>query len=109
MFKGRTPTKEEREHMNAICNLGCIICLEWLGIYTPASIHHVDGRTKPGTHLKTIPLCYPHHQLRDNRKPPLWISRHGNGKAAFEAAYATESELLDMVSMHLERVERLSV
>ena len=105
MLKGRTPTKAEREHMDAVCNVGCIVCLEWLGVHSPAEPHHTTGKTKAGAHMLTIPLCPRHHRTPGRG----YISRHGNGKAAFEREYATERELLDMTLLHLERVERLSV
>ena len=88
-MKGRTPTKSERQWMNAICQIGCIVCRNEYGVFSPAVPHHMDGKTKEGAHLKTIPLCGAHHQTGEG-----CISRHPY-KARFEAEYGTEEELLE--------------
>lgn len=56
------------------------------------SLHHTDGRTKPGAHFKVLPLCGPHHQQDDTdllQRPSV----HGR-KKTFTALYGTEDELL---------------
>jgi len=89
--KGRSPTAEERDWMDEIGKLGCIVCRMHLGMFQPeVSIHHIDGRTKPDAHLKTIPLCALHHQLGGDSGP--YIAVHP-WKARFEAAYGTQQEL----------------
>ena len=90
-MKGRTPTKVEKEWLNAITSLGCIVCYLELNVFTPASIHHLEGKTKPGAHLKSIPACGRHHQIPG----PGYKSRHGDGKAQFEARHGTEAYLLE--------------
>jgi hypothetical protein len=91
-MKGRPPTAEERRFMDAIASLGCIACRKD-GWHNPVvSLHHVDGRTKPGAHMLVLPLCGPHHQ-QDDTDPLGRISVHGN-KARFEAKYGTQMELL---------------
>lgn len=98
-MKGRPPTKSEQEYHNMLISIvGCIVCREFYSVFNDyASIHHCDGRTKPGCHKKVLPLCGNHHQIPDTQKPSRWISRHGsngNGKAAFEAEYDTEKSLI---------------
>jgi hypothetical protein len=83
--------------MDKVAAIGCIICKLYEGVYSPAAIHHIDGKTKPGCHFHVLPLCGNHHQVPDTQKPQRWISRHGNGLKAFEAAYMTEQELLHLV------------
>lgn len=95
-MKGRTPNSTEKRWMNDCRELGCIVCIVYLETFTPPAIHHIDGKTKPGSHLLSIPLCDKHHQHSDNAKPKRWISRHGDGRAAFEKEYAAESELLEI-------------
>jgi len=95
-MKGRTPTTREKEWMAAARETGCIVCSEFLGVDTPAAIHHIDGKTKPDAHYMTIPLCGKHHQEKDNHRPKRWISRHGDGRIAFEDEYGCESELLSL-------------
>ncbi|WP_338762048.1 Ref family recombination enhancement nuclease [Massilia sp. METH4] len=98
-MKGRAPTAEEARLMHAIGGLGCIACLKD-GIVNPwISLHHIDGRTKPGAHLLVLPLCAPHHQ-QDDSDPLQRPSVHGR-KATFTARYGTELEL------HAECLERV--
>lgn len=94
-MKGRTPTADENRHMDAIGQINCVVCRMFHDeSETPAAIHHVDGKTKEGAHFRVIPLCVRHHQHRDSHKPQRWVSRHGDGRAAFEAAYGTEEYLM---------------
>ena len=90
-MKGRTPTKREREWLNAITDLGCIVCRLFVGTRSEASPHHIDGKTKPEAHMKTIPLCFLHHQAGSDNE--AYTSRHPY-KARFEARYGSEESLL---------------
>lgn len=90
-MKGRTPNAEEKAWMGAICELGCIVCLLEFELWTECCPHHMDGKTKPGAHLKTIGLCSRHHQISG----PGYKSRHGDGKYQFENAYGSEESLFD--------------
>lgn len=83
-------TKAERRWMDAIRQIGCIVCHLQGHPGTPAIVHHILKNGRRQSHLKTIPLCDPgHHQNGTGGK----ISRHPN-KARFEAAYGTEDYLL---------------
>jgi hypothetical protein len=88
-------TKLESAWMDAITQLGCIVC--WIfenAPGTPGCPHHLltEGGRRRG-HIDTICLCDPgHHQ---NSPTPSKISRHPN-KARFEEAYATEEKLLEV-------------
>lgn len=89
-MKGRTPTKAEREWMNDICEkIGCIVCLNHHYHDTPASPHHMEGRTKPGAHFLTIPLCAIHHQTGGEG-----VAFHATGRKTWEKQFGTERELL---------------
>lgn len=94
-MNGRTPTKDEKVWMNAIANLGCIVCRLHLSVFTPPEIHHIDGSRKIGSHFKTIPLCARHHRIGSTHSNPLWISLHGNGRKVFAREYDTELVLLE--------------
>lgn len=94
MLKGRNPTKKEAEHMEAVSELGCIVCLNTTGVKVPAEIHHVIGKTKPNAHFSVLPLCFEHHRKGNRFRP---ISRHPY-KKRFEDAYGTEEELLKQVN-----------
>jgi len=90
-MKGRTPTKAEKEWMNRISELGCIVCRNEFSIYSPACIHHIDGKTKEGTHFKTLPLCPGHHQHGG-----YGVALHA-GRAEWEKKYGTQADLLKQV------------
>jgi len=91
-MKGRPPTTAEAQFMTRIAALGCIACRKDGWHNAIVSIHHIDGRTKPGAHLLVLPLCGPHHQ-QDDTDLRGRISVHGR-KATFQAIYGTERELL---------------
>jgi hypothetical protein len=97
-MKGRPPTAEEARFMDAIAGLGCIACRKD-GVANPwISIHHIAGRTAPGAHFLTLPLCEKHHQ-HDDADPAGRIGVHPY-KARFEARYGTQRELLaECISM----------
>lgn len=91
-MKGRPPTADEARFMSAIADLGCVACRHD-GWHNPdISVHHIDGRTKPGAHLLVLPLCAGHHQDGTGTNPTL-IAVHPY-KARFEARYGTQRALL---------------
>ena len=92
-MNGRNPTKDERRWLAAITDLGCIVCLLEHGQASPASPHHIDGSQKPGAHLRTIPLCWAHHQGGSDGSNEPYVSRHPF-KNRFVEEYGTEQELL---------------
>ena len=91
-MKGRPPTAEESRFMDRMGALPCIACRKDGWTNHAISLHHIDGRTKPGAHFLILPLCAPHHQ-QDDTDPRGRISLHGR-KATFQARYGTERELL---------------
>lgn len=91
-MKGRAPTAVEKAFMDAIAGLGCIACAKDGHVNPWISLHHIDGRTKPGAHLLVLPLCAQHHQ-QDDTDPLGRVAVHGN-KAQFEARYGSQLELL---------------
>lgn len=91
-MKGSTPSKADRELWDNMASLGCIACRKD-GIFNSlVSIHHIDGRTKPGAHRKVLPLCAGHHQ--DGTGAPGLIAVHP-WRARFEARYGRQLDLLD--------------
>ena len=101
-LKGRTPTAAERVVMDALGKLPCIACMQH-GKESPLiSLHHIDGRTKPGAHLLQIPLCDHHHQhaapAHVRAEFPWLVPVHADGviggKAEFGRLNGTEKELL---------------
>jgi hypothetical protein len=91
-MKGRPPTADEARFMSSIVALGCVACRHD-GWHNPdVSVHHIDGRTKPGAHLLVLPLCAGHHQDGTGTNPTL-IAVHPY-KARFEARYGAQRALL---------------
>ncbi len=80
--------------MDSISTLGCIVCRVHYDCESPAEIHHIDGKTKAGAHMNTIPLCYRHH--REGVNNDMYVSRHPY-KTEFVKRYGTEEELLQKV------------
>ena len=101
-MKGRPPTAEEKRFMDRLGKLPCIACRKDGWENHKISLHHIDGRTKPGAHFLVLPLCGPHHQ-QDDTDPRRRISLHGR-KATFQARYGTERELLAecLDALHIE-------
>lgn len=89
-MKGRTPNAEEKAWMSAVCEFGCIVCFLELGLWTECCPHHMDGKTKPDAHKKSIGLCSRHHQISG----PGYKSGHGDGKFQFEREHGSEEFLL---------------
>lgn len=100
MLKGRKPTKEEKQYMDDVVQMGCIICKMFEGVYSPAEIHHTDGKTKPEAHFKTLGLCFNHHRAKMDNKD--FTSRH-DFKARFEERYKPESELISITMAKVGR------
>lgn len=96
-MQSRKADSTEKVWLNLIGQLPCIVCEMFHGADdTPAEIHHIDGKTKPNAHLKTIKLCAKHHRHKDNSHPKRWMSRHGDGKFKFQTRYIHELGLLDL-------------
>jgi hypothetical protein len=91
-MKGRPPTADEARFMSSIAALGCVACRKDGWHNADVSVHHIDGRTKPGAHLLVLPLCAGHHQDGTGTNPTL-IAVHPY-KARFEARYGAQLALL---------------
>ena len=96
-MKGRNPSKEEKEYMDKVQQLGCIVCANRGFPDVPAEIPHTRGKTVEDAHLYVLPLCPSHHRFGGHIEP---ISRHPY-KKRFEDAYGTEAELLEQVQENL--------
>jgi hypothetical protein len=55
--------KLERAWMDAITQLGCVVCLVHERIFSPSEPHHLLSGGRRRGHLYTIPLCPPHHRF----------------------------------------------
>ncbi len=97
----RTPTKSEKLLWSRMADLvGCIAC-HLDGRSNPVvSIHHIDGRTKPGCHVLVLPLCAGHHQDAAGEDKTL-IAVHPD-KARFEQRYGPQMALLALTHQLME-------
>lgn len=75
-------------------DIGCIVCLNDLGVRSDPDIHHILHAGRRIDDFHTIPLCPSHH--RGGIKTDIAVSRHP-WKKEFEARYGTEMELLEQV------------
>ena len=96
MLRGRSPTADEKRHMAAVAALGCCVCRREFGIYSPAGIHHTDGKTKPGAHKRVLPLCDKHHQTGG-----YGVALHA-GRVEWERRYGTQEELMEWTNRRLK-------
>lgn len=84
--------KNEKEWLNQVASIGCMVCRR-LGYYdTPCEIHHIRANQGWGrsTHFETIGLCPEHHRGK--------TGVHGLGTKGFVRRYGfTERELLEDV------------
>jgi len=87
-------TRKERDHMNAVTRLGCIVCRKF-GMHSQPEIHHVRIGNEPRNHFKTIGLCPPHHRGK------YGVAFHA-GQETWERTYGNQSDLLREVEMLLE-------
>jgi hypothetical protein len=97
--KERAVTTAEKLLWSRLAALGCVACKKDGNFNTHVSIHHVDGRTKPGCHQLVLPLCAGHHQDGTGEDKAL-IAVHP-WKARFEARYGTQAELMDKCAQAL--------
>lgn len=89
--KQRAVSDTDKAYWDRLAQLGCIACLMDGHRNPVVSIHHIDGRTKPGCHSLVLPLCAGHHQQGTGNDPTL-VAVHPY-KARFVKLYGTELEL----------------
>lgn len=90
--------KSEKDHLNRVASLGCIVCRNLGYGATPAHVHHIrtgKGMGQRASNYETIPLCPQHHQHGG-----LGVAIHA-GQKTWEMLYGTETELLEQVKMEL--------
>jgi Recombination enhancement, RecA-dependent nuclease len=88
-------TKNEKNALNKIAELGCILCSEVLGFEgTPPELHHIRRHGGKRSASPVIPLCPEHHRGNSGV--------HGLGHKGFANKWGvTEEELLERVNQKL--------
>jgi len=87
-------TKAEKQHLDKVQRLGCIVCRTLGYRDSPAEIHHLregNGKGERASHFEVLPLCPIHHRLGANG-----VAFHA-GKRTWQENFGTESELLAKV------------
>lgn len=101
-LKGRAPDASERRVMDVLGALPCIACMMHGIVTAEISLHHIDGRTRPGAHKLVLPLCKWHHQHAAPAEiraiHPWLVPVHADGKVGgrkeFEMLNGTQYKLL---------------
>lgn len=112
-FGGRALTKADEARRTKIHAGNCMAC-EQRGIDLTGSgyvqWHHLDGKTKPGCHQKTVGLCFWHHQARLMYSDTHAYSRERygpslhEGSKPFRAEFGSNEFLLQMQNKILDGV-----
>ena len=90
--------KAEKDYLDRVASLGCIVCRNLGHGETPAHVHHIrtgKGMGQRASNYETIPLCPTHHQQGGHG-----VAIHA-GQKTWEANFGTELELLEQVKMEL--------
>lgn len=90
--------KAEKDYLDRVASLGCIVCRNLGHGETPAHVHHIrtgKGMGQRASNYETIPLCPTHHQNGGHG-----VAIHA-GQKTWEANFGTELELLEQVKMEL--------
>lgn len=82
-------TKAEREHMDAVAGLRCLVCGAW-----PVEVHH-EG--EPRSNMRVLPLCPPHHRRE------YGPGAYHYSKRAFYELHGSSADLLDRVTKLLDK------
>ena len=94
----RSVKKSDREHLQKIAELGCIVCRNIGFDDSPAEIHHLRsgcGIGQRSAHQRAIPLCPPHH-----RTGGYGVAIHA-GQREWEKKFGSEENLLEQVLSEL--------
>lgn len=93
----KSKTKEERQWLSDVAEMGCICCRNMGFGASLAEIHHVrtgQGMAQRASHTEVLPLCPPHHracyETGFHASPKTWQEIHG-----------TEAELLKQTKVEV--------
>ncbi|ARX08038.1 TPA: DUF968 domain-containing protein [Proteus mirabilis] len=93
----KSKTKEERQWLSDVAELGCICCRNMGLGASLAEIHHVrtgQGMAQRASHTDVLPLCPPHHracyETGFHASPKSWQEIHGS-----------EAELLEQTKIEV--------
>jgi hypothetical protein len=96
-------TKEEKQWLDDITGLGCIVCRNSGFGPSLAEVHHLRcgvGIAQRSKHLRSIPLCPEHH-----RNGGYGIAFHA-GPKVWQESYGHELELLEQVVGEVDELRK---
>lgn len=99
----KAATEAEKAYMNEVVELGCIVCMEHLNVWSPAEVHHTRdgmGASQRNSHYSILPLCPEHHR---NGGPG--VSFHKTGRYQWESTFGTEGALKTKVTKRLHETK----
>ena len=89
--------KSEKNYLDRVSQLGCVLCRHLGHGATPAEIHHIEIVRGPLTNYLVAPLCPDHHRGSDGV--------HGLSRRGFEMRYKlSEMELIGLTIKYLEEM-----
>ena len=83
----------EKDHLNRVAELGCIVCLVQGNQGTPAEIHHIrdgQGMAQRASNYDVVPLCPIHHrtggygEVGFHQSPKRFVERYGSERELLE-------------------------
>ncbi len=96
----KSKTKEERQWLSDVAELGCICCRNMGFGASLAEIHHVrtgQGMAQRASHTDVLPLCPPHHRVcyetGFHASPKSWQEIHGS---EIELLEQTKQEVMEL-------------
>ncbi|AYY80123.1 MULTISPECIES: Ref family recombination enhancement nuclease [Proteus] len=96
----KSKTKEERQWLSDVAELGCICCRNMGFGASRAEIHHVrtgQGMAQRASHTDVLPLCPPHHracyETGFHASPKSWQEIHGS---EIELLEQTKQEVMEL-------------
>lgn len=105
--KTKTPNAGQRRRMDALKEMGCVLCREYGLGHIPPEIHHITSCGRRLGHDHTIPLCCWHHRGtpwacdRPSQEEATLGPSLARNKRTFVSEFGTELEILDRVNVLL--------
>ncbi|MGW8664708.1 Ref family recombination enhancement nuclease [Serratia ureilytica] len=99
-------TKDEKQWLSDVADLGCVVCRNLGYGPSPAEIHHIrtgQGTAQRATHKQTLPLCPTHHRTGGHG-----VAVHA-GRKTWEKNYGSELELLEQVTREVEELRECRI
>lgn len=96
MSTKKPKTKAEKEWMDLVAQLGCLICGQ------PAQLHHATGNksmSQKNSNYDVLPLCVLHHTSGGHG-----IAIHA-GVKTWEANFGSQKDLLEQVKKEVQQLK----